>query len=88
MSVFHKPFNEALHILGRKRKQARKGIVFVIFNSDLSSHLVIRGDRLFEKGTNRKLANKFSNGNQEDFFAVSKDDVFFNFFTMLAQRTM
>jgi hypothetical protein len=80
------PFPD-IQFLGRKRKQANKNMVFVLFNSDLSCHLAIRGDRLLEKGSNRKLANKFSNGNEEDFFAVSKDDVYFNYFTMLAKRT-
>jgi hypothetical protein len=76
-----------VQFLGRKSKQAKGDIVIVLFNADLSHHLVIRGDRLLEKGSNRKLVNKFSNGNAEDFFAVSKDDVFFNYFTKLAERT-
>ena len=80
------PFSD-VQFLGRKKKQAKKDIVFVLFNADLSNHLAIRGDRLLELGVNRKLANKFSDGREEDFFAISKDDVHFNYFTELASRT-
>jgi hypothetical protein len=80
------PFAD-IQFLGRKVKQAKEDVVFVLFNSDLSSHLAIRGDKLLKLGSNRKLANKFSGGQQEDFLAVSKDDVYFNYFTMLARRT-
>lgn len=79
------PYDD-VQFLARKKHQAGENTVFIMFNNDLSSHLAIRGNKLNQVHKTRKITNKFSEGNLEDFMVVDKKDVKFDWLYRIAQK--